>query len=241
MFPYGYGFGWGYYFDPTMILLLIGVVICLAAQAKVQSAVNKYSNINTYRGMTGAEAALQILQSQGIYDVTVEPHRGGMTDAAYVPSKKVVYLSNPLYHSTSIAAIGIAAHECGHAIQHHTEYMPLKFMNLLPITNFAAQISWPLILIGVLFGGLGSPLVQIGILMFSITVLYQLLLLPVEFNASSRAVALLGDLGMATETEIDGTKKVLRAAAFTYVAAAASMVLQLLRLVILFGGRNDRE
>ena len=238
---YGYGYGYGrMLWDPTMALVLIGVIICLLAQAKIQSAVGKYSKIRNMGGLTGAEAATRILHAQGIYDVTIERHRGGMTDAAYVPSKKVVRLSDSVYDSSSIAAVGIAAHECGHAIQHHVDYMPLRFMALVPISNFAAQLSWPMILLGVILGGLGSPLVQIGILAFSISVLYQILLLPIEFNASRRAVAQLDQMGMATAEELNGTKIVLRAAAFTYVAAAASAVLQLLRLVILFGGR-DRD
>lgn len=237
---YGYGM-MPFYFDPTMILLLIGVVLCLLAQAKVTSAINRFSKVRTLSGITGAQAAERILHSQGIYDVTIEVHKGSMAQAAYIPSRKVVYLPDSVYHSASVAAVGIAAHECGHAIQHHTDYLPLKFMNLLPAANFAAQISWPLIFLGVIFGGVGSPLVQIGILLFSVTVLYQVLLLPVEFNASNRAVVLLDQLGLATTEEIGGTKKVLGAAALTYVAAAASAILQLLRLVILFGGRRDRD
>ena len=154
---------------------------------------------------------------------------------------RVVRLSDSVYNATSVAAIGVAAHECGHAMQHNEGYGPLRFRSaLVPVANFGSQLSWPMILLGILFGGLGSPLVQVGILMFSLAVLFQLVTLPVEFNASSRAVRLLDSQGILSGEEVDGTRKVLKAAALTYVAAAAGSVLQLLRLVILFGGR-DRD
>ena len=191
--------------------------------------------------MTGAEAARRLLNSQGIYDVTVRPVSGSLTDH-YDPRTKVVNLSESVYNATSVAAIGVAAHECGHAMQHNEGYGPLKFRSaLVPVANFGSQISWPLILIGVIFGGLGSPLVQIGILMFTLAVLFQLVTLPVEFNASNRAVKLLDSQGILAGDEVKGTRKVLSAAALTYVAAAATSILQLLRLIILFGGRNRRD
>ena len=190
--------------------------------------------------MTGAEAARRLLNSQGIYDVTVQPVSGKLTDH-YDPRTKVVKLSDSVYNATSVAAIGVAAHECGHAMQHNEGYGPLRFRSaLVPVANFGSQLSWPMILLGILFGGLGSPLVQVGILMFSLAVLFQLVTLPVEFNASSRAVRLLDSQGILSGEEVDGTRKVLKAAALTYVAAAAGSILQLLRLVILFGGR-DRD
>ena len=241
MYGYGMGYGglrYGYGLDPTIILVLSGVVISLWAQSRVTSTYNKYSKVRSYSGMTGADAALRLLYSQGIYDVSVRPVAGNLTDH-YDPRTKVVNLSESVYRSTSIAALGVAAHECGHAMQHNEGYAPLQMRSaLVPVANFGSTISWPMILIGVMIGGLGSPLCQIGILMFSLAVLFQLVTLPVEFNASSRAVKLLDSLGILSGEEIRGTRSVLNAAAWTYVAAAASSMLQLLRLIILYGGRR---
>lgn len=240
---YGYGMGYGYglgynYFDPTIILVLIGVVLSLWAQSRVTSTFNKYSKVRSRTGMTGAEAAKRLLHSQGIYDVTVRQVSGNLTDH-FDPRTKTVNLSQSVYSATSVAAIGVAAHECGHAMQHDEGYAPLRFRSaLVPVANFGSKISWPLILIGVMFGGLGSPLVQIGILMFTMAVLFQLVTLPVEFNASRRAVKLLDSQGILVGEEVSGTRSVLSAAALTYVAAAASSMLQLLRLIILYGGRR---
>ena len=232
-----YGYGYGYRLDPTIFLVLIGVLLSLWAQNRVNSTFARYSRV---RSMTGAEAARRLLNAQGIYDVTVQPVSGKLTDH-YDPRTKVVKLSDSVYNATSVAAIGVAAHECGHAMQHNEGYGPLRFRSaLVPVANFGSQLSWPMILLGILFGGLGSPLVQVGILMFSLAVLFQLVTLPVEFNASSRAVRLLDSQGILSGEEVDGTRKVLKAAALTYVAAAAGSILQLLRLVILFGGR-DRD
>lgn len=238
---YGMGYGYGFGLDPTILLVLIGVLLSLWAQGRVTSTFGKYSRVRSRTGMTGAEAARRLLNSQGIYDVTVRPVAGNLTDH-YDPRTKVVNLSDSVYNATSVAAIGVAAHECGHAMQHNEGYAPLRFRSaLVPIANFGSQISWPLILIGVIVGGLGSPLVQIGILLFTLAVLFQLVTLPVEFNASSRAVKLLDSQGILAGDEVSGTRKVLGAAALTYVAAAATSILQLLRLIILFGGRNRRD
>lgn len=235
-----YGYGYGYRLDPTIVLVLIGVLLSLWAQSRVNSTFARYSRVRSFSGMTGAEAARRLLNSQGIYDVTVQPVSGKLTDH-YDPRTKVVKLSDSVYNATSVAAIGVAAHECGHAMQHNEGYGPLRLRSaLVPVANFGSQLSWPMILLGILFGGLGSPLVQVGILMFSLAVLFQLVTLPVEFNASSRAVRLLDSQGILSGEEVDGTRKVLKAAALTYVAAAAGSILQLLRLVILFGGR-DRD
>ncbi len=237
---YGYG-GYGYGFDPTMILVLIGVVISLWAQSRVNSTFKRFSRTGTRAGMTGADAARRLLNSQGIYDVTVRAVAGELTDH-YDPRTRTVNLSQPVYGATSISAIGVAAHECGHAMQHNEGYAPLRFRSaLVPVANFGSAISWPMILIGVMIGGLGSPLVEIGILLFSLAVLFQLVTLPVEFNASARAVRLLDSQGILVGDEVSGTRKVLSSAALTYVAAAATSILQLLRLVILFGGRNNRD
>ena len=190
--------------------------------------------------MTGAEAARRLLNAQGIYDVTVRRVGGRLSDH-YDPRSKTVNLSDDVYNSTSVAAIGVAAHECGHAIQDAVGYAPLKFRGaLVPVANFGSQISWPLILIGLLFSsGSSSMLITLGILMFSLSVLFQLVTLPVEFNASSRAVNLLDRTGILAGQEVGQTRQVLSAAALTYVAAAAASILQLLRLLILFGNRRN--
>ncbi len=233
---YGYGYRM---FDPTIFLVLIGVVLSMAASAKVNSTYAKFSQVRSMTGLTGAEAAKRLLNSQGIYDVQVRHVAGKLTDH-YDPRTKTVNLSDAVYGSTSVAAIGVAAHECGHAIQDNTEYVPLRLRAaIVPAVNIGATISWPVIIFGVLIGGLGSPLVMIGILLFSLSVLFQLVTLPVEFNASVRAVRLLDSMGILKGQEVGYTKQVLGAAALTYVAAAAGSILQLLRLVILFGGRRD--
>ncbi len=234
-------FGYGYYgfFDPTVILVLIGVVLSMAASAKVNSTYARYSRVRSMTGMTGAEAAKRLLNSQGIYDVEIRRVAGNLTDH-YDPRSKTVNLSESVYDSASVAAIGVAAHECGHAMQDNTNYAPLKLRGaIVPVANIGAQLSWPLILIGVIIGGMGSPMVSLGILLFSLAVLFQIVTLPVEFNASSRAVRLLDETGILQGEEVGYTRQVLGAAALTYVAAAAGSILQLLRLIILFGGRRD--
>ena len=234
-------YGYGYYsmFDPTMILVLIGVFLSLGASAKVNSTYARFSRVRSMTGMTGAEAARQLLNSQGIYDVQIRQVAGSLTDH-YDPRTMTVNLSESVYGSTSVAAIGVAAHECGHAMQDASEYVPLRLRgSMVPVVNIGAQLSWPMILIGVLVGGMGSPIVSLGILLFSLSVLFQLVTLPVEFNASARAVRLLDSTGILRGEEVGYTKQVLGAAALTYVAAAAGSILQLLRLIILFGGRRD--
>ena len=227
------------YWDSTYILVVIGAVICMIASARVKTTFNKYSAYRSMSGMTGAQAAERILHAAGIYDVRVQHVSGNLTDH-YDPRNKTLNLSESVYDSPSVAAIGVAAHECGHAIQDNTEYAPLKIRGaIVPVVNIGTQLSWPMILLGVLFGGLGSPLVQIGILLFTLCVIFQLVTLPVEFNASSRAVRLLDETGILSGEEVGYTKNVLGAAALTYVAAAAGSILQLLRLLILFGGRRD--
>lgn len=226
-----------YYFDPTYILIIIGMLIALAAQAKVKSTFNRYSQVRSHSGMTAAEIAVRILQSNGIYDVNVDRVSGNLTDH-YDPKSKVLRLSDSTYNSTSVAAIGVAAHECGHAIQHHQEYIPLNLRNaIVPVVNICSNLSWPVILIGIVFS-FNQTLVNIGILLFCAVVAFQLITLPVEFNASNRAIAILRDKGFLYGDEVDGAKKVLGAAALTYLAAAASSILQLVRLILLFGGRR---
>ncbi len=228
-----------YYIDPTYFLVLIGVMLSLAASSKVNSTYARYARVGARCGMTGAEAARQLLNSQGIYDVTIRRVSGRLTDH-YDPRTRTVNLSEAVYGATSIAAIGVAAHECGHAIQDADSYVPLKLRGaLVPAANFGATLSWPLIILG-LFMGSGSFLIQLGILLFSLSVLFQLVTLPVEYNASSRAVRLLDENRILVDEEVGQTRRVLNAAALTYVAAAAASILQLLRLLILFGG-NRRD
>lgn len=232
---------YGYYFDPTYILVLIGAVLSIIASSMVQSTFHKYSRVRSMSGMTGAQVAEAILRNKGIYDVRVARVRGELTDH-YDPRTKVVKLSDSVYDSTSVAALGVAAHECGHVIQHHEEYLPLRIRTLLvPAANFGSKAGIPIILLGLLFG-YNYVLVQIGIWVFALAVLFQIVTLPVEFNASSRALVCLEQYGILSGSEKDQSAKVLRAAALTYVAAAAASILQLLRLIMLFGGgrrRND--
>lgn len=232
---YGY---YGYYFDPTYFLVLIGAVLCIYAQMRIDSTYRKYAKVPSRTGMTGAQAAQKILGMSGIYDVRIEHVRGNLTDH-YDPANKVLRLSDSVYGSTSIAAIGVAAHECGHAVQHQQEYSPLKVRSaLVPAANIGSMAGIPLIILGA-FLGMNQILIQIGIWVFSLAVLFQVVTLPVEFNASGRALAMLGDYGMMERDEVSGCRKVLKAAALTYVAAAASSILQLLRLVLLFGRRDS--
>ena len=236
-----YGGLMGYYFDPTWILVIIGAVLSMAASAKVNSTFNKYSKVRSMTGMTGEDAAKRLLNSQGIYDVTVRPVKGQLTDH-YDPRTKTVNLSESVFHSTSVAAIGVAAHECGHAMQDNVGYVPLKLRGaIVPVANIGSQAAFPLIIIGVLIGGMGSPLVNIGLILFSLAVIFQLITLPVELNASRRAITLLDQVGILGGQEVNQTRKVLGAAALTYVAALAASVLPLLRLVILFGGRRGHD
>ena len=225
------------FFEPTYMLVIIGVIICLLASSRMKSTFNKYSRVRNHSGMTGREAAEQVLRGAGIYDVRVEHISGDLTDH-YDPRTKVLRLSDATYNSTSVAAV---AHECGHAIQHATGYAPLKIRGaLVPVANFGSTIAWPLILIGLLFSSQSSMLfLNLGIIAFSLAVLFQIVTLPVEFNASSRAIRILGSSGMLYEDEVDATKKVLSAAALTYVAGAASAILQLLRIILLANSRRD--
>ncbi|MDF2485928.1 MAG: putative rane protein [Herbinix sp.] len=228
------------YNDSTIILVLIGVVISLLASARVKTTFAKYSGVRSMSGITGAQAAERLLQASGIMDVHIEQVSGHLSDH-YDPRSKVLRLSDSVYHSNSLAAIGVAAHECGHAIQHENSYLPLKIRGaLVPVAKFGSMAAWPLILIGLFIGGLGS-LIDIGIILFSMAVLFQIVTLPVEFNASKRAIARLSETGILYGDELRQSKKVLDAAALTYVAAAAATILQLLRLIILFGGGRRRD
>ena len=229
-----------YYYDPTYILVLIGAVLSLWASATVKSTYNKYSRVYSYSGLTGAQAAAQILRQAGIYDVRIEHVSGNLTDH-YDPKARVLRLSDSVYGSNSVAAIGVAAHECGHAIQDQEDYVPLRFRSaFVPVANLGTQVAFPILLLGVFLGS-SHFLIQVGLLCFFFGVLFQLITLPVEFNASGRAVRILRETGMMSDDELSKTKKVLSAAAMTYVAEAAASILSMLRLIILFGGNRRRD
>lgn len=231
------GMGWG--FDGTYVLIILAFLISALVSAKMNATFSKYSKVRSYCGMTGAQAAQRILSSAGIYDVRIEHVSGKLTDH-YDPSNKVLRLSDAVYGNTSIAAIGVAAHECGHAVQHARNYVPLSVRSaIVPVANFGSQLSWPLFLVGLIFSF--RPLLMIGILLFCAALLFQIVTLPVEFNASARALRMLDETGIMGRQEIRGTKKVLRAAAMTYVAAVIGSLLQLLRLLILSGAFRKRD
>lgn len=229
-----------YYYDPTYILVLIGAVICLLASGRVNRVFNKYAQVRSHSGITGREAAERILKANGIYDVKVQHVSGNLTDH-YDPRNKTLSLSDATYQSASVAAIGVAAHECGHAVQHNVGYAPLKIRGaLVPVANFGSMAALPLIIIGLFIRGNASLiLLNLGIFLFSAAVLFQLVTLPVELNASKRAVKALETTGMLYPEEVEATKDVLGAAALTYVASAASMILQLLRLLLISGRRRN--
>lgn len=239
MYYGGYGMhGYRMLWDPTYILVVIGVLLSLFASVKVKSTFNKYSNVRSAGGMTGAQVAQRILSYAGIHDVTIVRVSGSLTDH-YNPKKKEVALSETVYGRNSVAAVAVAAHECGHVIQHANHYAPLSIRSaLVPIANFGSGASWFIIIAGLIFSM--QPLVTIGILLFSAAVLFQVVTLPVEFNASRRALGILQDTGILGTNEGKAAGKVLRAAALTYVASAAAAILQLLRLILLFG-RNNRD
>ena len=228
-----------YYWDPTYILVVIGAIICMIASAKVKTTFNKYSQYRSYSGMNGAQVAQRVLEAAGIYDVTVRHVSGNLTDH-YDPSTKTVNLSDPVYNSYSVAALGVAAHECGHAIQHAKNYAPLSLRSaLVPVANFGSMLAWPLILIGLFINGRSSTLIiDLGIVLFSAAVIFQLVTLPVEFDASRRALVMLRTQNILSDDELKNTRKVLKSAAFTYVASAAAAILQL-RIILLVGGRRD--
>ena len=236
-----YGYGYGYYgFDWTYVLLIIGMLLSLAASARLKSTFSYYRRIRSASGLTGAETAKRILQAAGITDVHVRAISGSLTDH-YDPRTKTVSLSEDIYGQTSLAAVGVAAHECGHAIQHAHGYAPMNIRAaLVPVVNIGSNLSIPLIFLGVLLSW-NQTLIQLGIWAFALTVIFQLVTLPVEFNASRRAIVKVEEYGLLGSEEVSGGKKVLTAAALTYVAGAASSALQLLRLILLYGGNRRRR
>lgn len=226
-----------FYYDSTYILLIPAILFSIYAQGKIQSAYSKYSKAASMTGITGAQAARKILDLNGLFDVAIEVIPGNLTDH-YDPRSRVLRLSQGVYYSNSIASIGVAAHEAGHAIQHNKGYIPLIFRNaLVPVANIGSNLSWVLILLGFFMGAAG--LINLGILLFTAVVLFQVITLPVEFNASSRALNELENNHILYSNEIGRAKKVLDAAALTYVAATLAAISQLLRLLVLTRDSRD--
>ncbi len=220
-----------------MLAFIAVLIFTVWTQANVNGVFKKYAKVASRRGMTGKDAAEYILRNNGVYDVTVELVQGHLSDH-YSPKEHVLRLSESTYNSTSVAAIGVAAHEAGHAIQHATGYRFIAIRNaIIPICQIGSWASWPIIVLGAIIAS--TNLVNIGLILFSTIVFFQLITLPVEFNASHRAVAVIESLNILDDEEVKGTKRVLRAAALTYVAALMNAVLQLLRLIMIFG-RRDR-
>ena len=227
------------FWDTTYVLVLLGAVLCAAASLNVSRTYKKFSEHRNRRGLTAEAVAAQILREAGITDVRIEHVSGSLTDH-YSPKEKVLRLSDSVYGSTSVAAIGVAAHECGHAIQHNVGYGPLNLRSAaVPIANIGSRLSWPLILLGLLLGFTG--LAQAGVLLFSFVVFFQFITLPVEFNASGRAMSVLSERGLLMGEELQGARKVLSAAALTYVAALFSSILQMMRLILLTRGSRRRD
>jgi len=239
--PYYYGYG----FDYTYLLLVLPcIILSLWASSNVNSTFRKYSKQYSSRRLTGSDAAQRVLNANGVYGVRIERVSGNLTDH-FDPKTNVIRLSDAVYDSTSTAAIGVACHEAGHAVQYAQAYAPIKLRAaIIPITNIGSHLAMPLILLGILFGVGGSysyTLVYLGIACFSLSLIFQLITLPVEFNASRRAMTAIEEQGLLTESERKGARKTLTAAAMTYVAAVAVAAAQLLRLVLLFGGRRRND
>lgn len=226
-----------FYLDSTYILVIVGFLFAAIASGGVQSAFSKYSKVKSYRNYTGADAARKILDDNGLYNIGIERVAGNLTDH-FDPKANVIRLSDATYADTSVAAIGVAAHEAGHAVQHATGYAPIKVRNsIVPVVNICSSLSMPMFILGLILGATG--LTNLGILLFSGALVFQVVTLPVEFNASKRALKILDGSAMLEEDELTGAKKVLRAAAMTYVAAVISTALQLIRLVLISNSRRD--
>ena len=238
-YGYYYGFDWTY-----LVLVLPCIILSLWASSSVKNTFNRYSTQYSVRRITGASAAERVLRNNGIFNVRIERVSGNLTDH-FDPKTNVIRLSDNVYDSTSTAAIGVACHEAGHAVQYATHYVPIKLRAvIIPITNFGSKLAMPLSLLGIVLSFLGNfsyTLVYLGIGCFGLSLVFQLITLPVEFNASRRAVNAIRDAGILTPQELVGAKRTLKAAAMTYVAATAVALAQLLRLIVLFGGRRRRD
>ena len=232
----GYGYGW---FDPTYWLVIVGMIITLIASANVKSTFNKYDKVVSRRGLTAAEAARRILDANGLHSIRIERVSGNLTDH-FSPKENVIRLSDSTYSSTSIAALGVAAHECGHAVQHQVGYAPIKVRNsIVPLVNICSSLAIPIILIGILLSATG--LAMFGVILYCAVLAFQLVTLPTETNASKRALETLEGMALLDDEEIRGARKVLSAAAMTYFASAAATMLQLLRLFLIVQGNNRRR
>jgi len=227
-------------FDPLYIIMIVpALILSVYAQIKVKSTYARFSRVSSYRRITGAQAAREILRSAGVQGVDIELTRGFLSDH-YDPRSRVLRLSEPVYSGDSIASVGVAAHEAGHAIQHAHGYAPLKLRSaLVPISSLGSNLAWPLLIIGFIF--MAQSLILAGIVFFSLAVLFQIVTLPVEFNASSRALQALPASGILSDTEVNGARKVLSAAALTYVAAATAAVLQLVYFLLRAGLLGNDE
>ena len=226
-----------YYFDPTYVLVIIAFLLTLFASMGVKSTFSKYNDVRSSRGITAASAARQILDANGLQNIRIEHVSGDLTDH-YSPNENVIRLSDSTYNSTSVAAIGVAAHECGHAVQHQVGYVPIKIRNgIVPIVNVCNMLSMPIFIIGLILG-LGR-LAMVGAILFGAVLVFQLVTLPTEINASRRAMKTLESMDLLEGDELTGARKTLTAAAMTYVAAVASTALQFLRLVLLANRRRD--
>ena len=236
---YGYGFDWTY-----LVIVLPCLILSMWASSSVNSTFKKYAQVNSIRRLTGAEAAQRVLSANGVRGVRIERISGNLTDH-YDPRTNVIRLSDSVYGSTSVAAIGVACHEAGHAVQYAQNYGPIKVRAaIIPLTNIGSKLAMPLILLGILFSSLGSvsyAIVYLGIACFSLSLIFQLVTLPVEFNASRRAMDTIESSGLLTAEEQQGAKRTLKAAAMTYVAATAVALAQLVRLILIFGGRRRRD
>ena len=234
--PYYFG---SMYFDKTYFLVIIGVIISMIAQANIQKAFNKYSKIKSKKNITGYQAAKYILDTNSYNDISIKKIVGSLSDY-FNPATKEVALSGDSFTDTSIASIAVAAHECGHVIQYKEGYAPLRIKSwLVPAVNFGSKLAFPVILLGIFLSQ--QKLLDLGLILFSLALIFQLVTLPVEFDASRRAIRVIDESGMLYGEELDGAKAMLKAAAFTYVAATLSTALQLLRLFLLYGNRNNRR
>lgn len=232
-------YGSYYYFDPTMLIVLPGLILALWAQHHTQSVFSKYAKVPAQSGLTAAQVATDMLLQEGIQDVTVQRIAGNLTDN-YNPQTNVLSLSASVYDSTSLSALGVAAHEVGHAIQHYDQYSPLRIRSMfVPVAQVGSYAAWPLFLLGMILSW--EPLIWAGIIVFIAVLLFYLVTLPVEYNASSRAIAALESGGYLTREETEPARKVLNAAGLTYIAAALQAFLQLLRLLVMAGGRRRRD
>ena len=234
--------GFGYFYnDASIILVAIGALLCLITSGIVKSTFAKYSKVMSSSGLTGAQVAEAILRKEGIYDAKVEAISGSLTDH-FDPGSKIVSLSETVYGSTSIAAVSVAAHECGHAMQHNEDYFPLKIRSsILPAANFGSKYGLWIVILGLVISFF-RPLVFVGVVLFAFGVLFQIVTLPVEFDASRRALETISEMGILNDSEMMGAGKVLKSAAMTYVASAAASILSLIRLILIAqGGRSRRD